>query len=125
MKARYQIFSLALALLMLFNTLYVSLTYAYYYLDRSDFIAQFCVNKDKPEMHCNGKCHLKKVVKQETNTDQQAPSKKVTLKEVLLYFEKPKTCILSPFVEKNDKLPNYTNLYRYIKITDFYHPPQG
>ena len=23
-------------------------------------IAKYCVNKDKPEMHCNGKCHLMK-----------------------------------------------------------------
>ena len=29
-----------------------------------------CVNKDKPKMHCNGKCHLKKEIKEtEKNSD--------------------------------------------------------
>lgn len=30
------------------------------YLLNQDFITEtFCVNKDKPELSCNGKCHLK------------------------------------------------------------------
>lgn len=33
------------------------------YLLNQDFITEnFCVNKDKPEMSCNGKCHLKDMV---------------------------------------------------------------
>lgn len=30
-----------------------------------DYIAQFlCINRDKPDMHCNGKCYLRKKLKQ-------------------------------------------------------------
>ncbi len=30
----------------------------------NDYITTyFCVNKDKPELHCNGKCHINKLIK--------------------------------------------------------------
>ena len=36
------------------------------YLVNKDYIAQFlCVNKDKPEMACGGKCHLMKELEKE------------------------------------------------------------
>lgn len=31
-----------------------------YQLNIDQITEQFCVNKDKPKMHCNGKCHLMK-----------------------------------------------------------------
>lgn len=30
---------------------------------------QFCINKDKPELHCNGKCHLTKELKKSEHPD--------------------------------------------------------
>ena len=47
----------------------MTLTYAYYNLDTVGFIEKLCENKDKPELQCNGKCHLKKVVENNTNND--------------------------------------------------------
>ena len=39
-----------------------------------DYIARnLCVNRDKPKMHCNGCCHLKKELAQNEKQD-QAPS---------------------------------------------------
>lgn len=32
----------------------------YYELNIDYIIKNYCVNKDKPEMHCNGKCYLNK-----------------------------------------------------------------
>jgi hypothetical protein len=38
------------------------------YIVRKDFIIEnFCINKDKKEMKCNGKCHLKEQVMEETS----------------------------------------------------------
>lgn len=37
------------------------LGYLVYFELNLDYIVQkYCVNKDKPMLHCNGKCHLKK-----------------------------------------------------------------
>ena len=39
------------------------------YVLNQDYIAEFlCINKDKPELQCNGKCHLvKQIEKQQKN----------------------------------------------------------
>lgn len=31
---------------------------AYFELNIDYIVETYCINKDKPEMHCNGKCHL-------------------------------------------------------------------
>ena len=35
-----------------------------------------CINKDKPWMHCNGKCQLCKKMEQQDNPDKQTPERK-------------------------------------------------
>lgn len=46
------------------------------YLLNYDYIAKvLCINKDKPEMHCNGKCHLAKQLQQQDEQEQKSPSK--------------------------------------------------
>lgn len=34
----------------------------------------FCVNKDKPNLHCNGKCHLAKQLRKTSNPDSKVPT---------------------------------------------------
>jgi hypothetical protein len=46
------------------------------YLSNTAAFAQKCVNKDKPSMHCNGKCQLCKKMEQQENPDKQAPERK-------------------------------------------------
>lgn len=41
-----------------------------YYLHTAAYIEN-CVNKNKPWMHCNGKCHLRKKMQQQENQDKQ------------------------------------------------------
>lgn len=38
--------------------------YAGYEVNQQYIASTFCVNKDKPEMHCNGKCYLANKLKQ-------------------------------------------------------------
>lgn len=45
-----------------------------------------CENKDKPEMKCNGKCHLNKQLKANEQQQQQLPPQ-VKLKEQLLFLQ--------------------------------------
>ena len=41
------------------------------YLLNKDYITdQFCINKDKPELKCNGKCHLQDTVAQQTEQEE-------------------------------------------------------
>ena len=91
------------AAIVLLSSLRISATYAYYYLDTAGFIERLCENKDKPEMHCNGNCHLKKVVENNTE-DSTIPFKDIDYKEILLYV-----VITSYSI-------HYTKLYDIIKL---------
>lgn len=42
-----------------------------------------CENRDKPQMHCNGKCHLAKKLKEEERKEQENPERKIENKAEL------------------------------------------
>jgi hypothetical protein len=46
-------------------------TIVHYQWNKKEITAKYCVNKNKPAMHCNGKCHLKKQLKQIDEVAQQ------------------------------------------------------
>lgn len=54
-----------LTLLFIFGTNQAVTRYTYYALNQAVIVKNFCVNKDKPEKNCQGKCHLKKLNKEE------------------------------------------------------------
>jgi hypothetical protein len=117
------LFSLTLSLLVLFQTLSVSITYAYYNLDTKGFIETFCENKDKPELACNGKCHLKKVT-QSTNNKENTPIQLTEIKELLLYNEQPFSYQLKNAKNLKKQHSHYVNLYTYHRINNCFHPPK-
>jgi hypothetical protein len=68
----------AFLLLLVFFTQTFSryLLVADYYVNTSVFIEN-CINKDRPWMHCNGRCQLCKKLHQQDNTeDKQAPERR-------------------------------------------------
>ena len=46
-----------------------------FYVNRSYIAENLCINKDKPMMHCNGKCYLSKKLKQQEKQDQSPVSR--------------------------------------------------
>lgn len=75
------------ALLILGNPLFPVVEYVVKY----NYIAnELCVNRNKPMLHCNGKCHLKKALAkkatEETDNSKQADFKKT---ELLILFTMP------------------------------------
>lgn len=70
--------TLAFLLLLVFLTQTFSryLLVADYYVNTSAFIEN-CINKDRPWMHCNGRCQLcKKLNQQDSPEDKQTPERK-------------------------------------------------
>jgi len=124
MSVKNRIIVFVLAFLVLSNTFYVALTYTYYFVDPSGFTAQFCVNTDKPEMKCNGKCHLKEVSKKDATNDKE-PAKMMATKEVVLFIQEKEKIDFGfiIYVKKENKI--YSNLYSYLGEYALYHPPQG
>lgn len=58
---------------MLMHAASTSLLVLNYQMNMDFVIENFCENTDKLEMHCNGKCHLKKQIEQEENQKSENP----------------------------------------------------
>ena len=123
LKILSKILSFLLTSIIIFNSLQVSLTYAYYNIDTVGFIEKLCENKDKPELQCNGKCHLKKLVDNNTNNDKE-PVKAVNLKDITLFVVEFMKYDFNSVLFKNVQLGNYNNLYAFSLIDSLDRPPQ-
>jgi hypothetical protein len=85
-----------------------------------------CINKNKPQMHCNGKCQLqKKMNSDETKNNPNAERKGGTGDEVLsskTFFASVETLAM-PF--KHEKYFSINNTLTVDKSFSFFHPPQN
>jgi len=92
------------------------------------YIAEvLCENKAKPEMKCNGKCHLKKQLKiaNDEPDDQSSPIPTHSKTEDLttLLFERKLQC-LNP-IKLNKKVVFYIENYQSIFCSNIFHPPKS
>lgn len=98
------------------------------YVINYEYIATvLCINKDKPEMHCNGKCHLmQEMAKTSEKELPLKPTKKhvVTETEVLFYQELESFAFDGVFNESTLHITsNYVNFYQLLKSSGTFHPP--
>jgi len=63
-----------LVALMLLQTLGQEVLVVDYQLNKAQITAQYCVNKARPQLHCNGKCHLAKQLRKAEGGDKKAPA---------------------------------------------------
>ncbi len=71
MKLSFQISSILVALLFVFTINFKSILTFHYFFNQAEITALFCVNKEKPKLACNGKCHLaKELVKVDTKNEE-------------------------------------------------------
>lgn len=93
-----------------------------------DYIATvLCENKAKPEMQCNGKCHLMKELGKNADSNSSQPEEKKTTtseKEVLFYEENCSYCKRVSIVEDELFLNcYYLNFYAYLIPNSLFRPP--
>jgi len=124
LKTATSIVSLLLATIIIFNSLRISFTYAYYYLDTSGFIEKLCENKDRPELQCNGKCQLMKVAQNNQAADDKVPFKYIDFREITLFVVEQNSYDFLSHLSRKTHLKNYNNLYHYSLTYSLDHPPQ-
>ena len=119
MKKVAVIFILASLLVQSFSTLIILVNYQI----NKDYITQnFCENKSKPMMHCNGQCHLKKQLqKQEKN--ESTPVNPVKEKNVIQLFSQSQIFNFSDIETGSTIYSSY--LLKEIKSSapSVFHPP--
>lgn len=59
MQRFIRVIFLSIALIYIGGMMYQLGYLVYFKMNQDKIIAAYCVNKNKPEMHCNGQCHLK------------------------------------------------------------------
>lgn len=101
-----------------------AITVANFYINQNYIAKKLCVNKDKPQMKCCGKCQLSKKLKQEEKQDQQNPERKDSKTEVLSsksFFPDFKSVVTSSSI-----LFKSYPLFESIKMPmGIFHPPQA
>ncbi len=114
--------SIFLILLIVCSTFTRLFYFAGYELNK-DYIAQnLCVNKNKPELHCNGKCFLSRKIA-EAEQKQQSQEKK-TQKD--LFQQIMLTASLNIIFFNNVPLEHhfdYHNHYQANNYSSIFHPP--
>jgi len=118
-----QLSTIFLILIVLLQTFSRFVVKADFFLNRVYIAKVFCVNKEKPKMHCNGKCYLTRQLKAQEKQDQQAPAAKKSKIEVQLFN------LSEPFqinICKQREKPEYLPLY-LLPLPSFphsvFHPP--
>jgi hypothetical protein len=69
-----KVFSITMTMLFLLVAFQQALIIVHFKLNQKEIEKEFCINKDKPEMQCHGKCHLKKELQKTDNTDLELTS---------------------------------------------------
>jgi len=98
------------------------------YVVNYDYIVkELCVNKAKPEMKCNGKCHLMKELAKASDTDNPASQDKKGShhESEILFLEKETSVVVFNFNSPIHKEinANYSNLYSHQISIAVFHPP--
>lgn len=94
---------------------------AYYNINQSEIENLYCVNKDKPEMCCKGKCYIGKRLDQ---SNRQLPAKDTQEERDIPLFLVSSTASLLTFPESKSMLPSGLNAELCEgHLGSIHHPP--
>lgn len=100
------------------------------YIVNYDYIVNtLCENKDKPEMQCNGKCHLTKELAEEAGNDNKNPFNNKTSKTEIPQFIISENISEYSFVSEteitsSENIGYRPNLNSSLYTSKILHPPQ-
>ncbi|MEN9742379.1 MAG: hypothetical protein RLZZ65_184 [Bacteroidota bacterium] len=123
------VFFIALLLSKLVYTLFWQVKF---HLNQTFIINQYCINKNRPEMHCNGQCYL---AKQFQKADAQLQSKeheqqqhlnlgaKILNQDFFIEFNSHSNSINSLINRTSQKIVSPSSIYSLIFSNPIFHPP--
>lgn len=96
----------------------------WYRINQEQIAEKYCVNKDKPELRCKGKCHLKKQM-DKTQQDGSQDKRVAETGEwtVFLVPSVPSISLRSFFVSLKQTI-SPQDPYTFLYHPDVFHPPQ-
>jgi len=85
-----------------------------------------CVNRNKPQLECNGKCQLQKRLKEldsQTNSKETLPIQKLKLLEFENFVSNTSFKLEEPYSMVFDFNTEFISLYKFYFIEFCFHPP--
>ncbi len=106
------------------NSLKIAGTIGYYAIFTEDFIENYCVNKERPELNCDGKCELSKMLMKETSDDAPPINLDLLKTENILFLASSVSFDLNYQSEIRITNPQYINLYDFSFTQKTIQPPE-
>jgi hypothetical protein len=100
------------------------------YVNNYDYIANvLCKNKDKPQLQCNGKCYLAKLLEQKQKEEDKNPFGEQRSKaevQHVVYFESMSQIdlVLQTTTATKNSTFHYQGMIVLLLTTDISHPPE-
>ena len=112
---------LVVMLIQAFSKVFIVLDYQ----ANKNYIAEFlCVNKNKPELHCEGHCYLKKELKKAEQAENQSASQNQKLKfDFTLYCQNLFNINLTPHSLEAAVHAPFLTAAATSRPTAIFHPP--
>ncbi|MDN3492357.1 hypothetical protein [Winogradskyella bathintestinalis] len=115
--------TLFLALFMLLKPTIPFVEYAAFY----DYIKnELCVNQDKPELACNGKCHLKQELAKASDSEKSNDKSHAASKEQQVVFYQDifdNNLVIVANKQNSQVEPMYNKIYKFDFMNFIFHPP--
>jgi hypothetical protein len=115
--------AILLSVLLLSNNFKIVAVYGWYTLNIDNFIEQLCENKDKPQLECNGKCYLSKIIAE--TSKEKNPSSVVLEWEQLIFCQVtvPQESACIPTFKRKSNF-RYTLYYNFKNTSKIFNPPR-
>jgi hypothetical protein len=112
-----------LVIVMLLCLMKNSLLYTLYNVNQEVFVELFCINKDRPELHCDGKCELSKILKEK---EREKTSQVLLQLDHVFINQQVSFTFPAPIIPEQGKKPcPYTqDLYCYTFFLKLSEPPE-
>lgn len=94
-----------------------------YFLNKTYIARVLCINKEKPKMHCNGKCYLARQLKEQEKHDQQVPNPKREKFEVLPFFLPKQFALAGIYLSDKVEFACTQEMISSALIRSVFHPP--
>jgi hypothetical protein len=112
-----------------FKMFMAPLIFADYELRKDFIIKNYCINKSRPEMHCDGKCYLAKQLQKAEQEDQKQATGNFISKLLSFESEFKTNHFTNFFLKKTFQIkenPNfqYKESFSLLHTFSFFHPPQ-
>ncbi len=117
-----QVFAISTLILFAYIQLFNGLVFMSYEINKSEIIQKFCENKDKPELKCEGTCHMKKMMLTDEAEEENEPM--TILPEIELFANDFGFALINNEVDR-DWIDPYHNLYSFKFLDDRVIPPKS